>query len=163
MKGTAIKISHNNCNISKRSGAIMLQNNKMDARNSTRLLLCTKIFVLVPKVIVSPLESSIGLLQFLLPDWVRWTAWEFNIVPFKLPMSTNSHFNIYNNNKLDSIKDTHMQYCISNFNCKAYIYIPIYHCMLARDLRILKYYITRWHSSNSHWKLGCIGWLNGML
>jgi hypothetical protein len=50
----------------------------------------------VPRVIISPCASSAGSPQCLDPTFGWWTAWEFKKVPFKLPMSTSSHFNVCN-------------------------------------------------------------------
>ena len=50
----------------------------------------------VPRVIISPCASSAGSPQCLDPTSGWWTAWEFKKVPFKLPMSTSSHFNVCN-------------------------------------------------------------------
>ena len=48
-------------------------------------------FEVVPSVIISPFESSTGSPQSLLPESGWLINWEFKSVPFRLPMSTNSH------------------------------------------------------------------------
>lgn len=55
--------------------------------------LLTCMLEVVPRVIMSPLVSSIGLPQCLLPESGWLIDWEFSSVPFRLPMSTSSHFN----------------------------------------------------------------------
>lgn len=58
-----------------------------------RIYQLTYIFEVVPRVIMSPLASSIGSPQCLLPESGWLTDWEFNSVPLRLPISTSSHFN----------------------------------------------------------------------
>lgn len=53
----------------------------------------TNILDVFPRVIMSPSEISIGSLQRRSPESGRLTTWEFKKVPFRLPISTSSHFN----------------------------------------------------------------------